>query len=512
MPGVTEEMLARVMGADMDELRRRGEAICALLDGGAEARITCANGSDLRLGLEGRSSIVDAGDLSARGAFGNLPCGEGFIAPLEGTGEGTLVVDGSIAGVGLLEEPVPLTVRDGHLTDADGADGRGAARAAHRARAGRHQRRRARDRHQRRGDPDRQHPRGREDPRHRPRRLRRLGGDRRHRPGPGPPRLRRPRADGRDRRRAARPRRRAARLSVPTLLAVPNVSEGRDAAGSSGSRPPSPRGAELLDRHADADHDRTVFTLAGEPGGDSAGRLLAGAEAAIEAIDMAAYRGLHPAIGALDVCPVVWLDAAATATRRRDRRSRVAERIGALGVPVFLYGELAAGARARERAYFRNGGLAELWLRMESGELRPDHGPAEPHPSGRRDPGHRPPAARRLQRRARQRRRRGRPRGRRRAARVRRRPARRAGDRAALAERPRPGLDQRPRPARDAARRRRRAGAGAGRAARRPAGRGRARRPAARGGARRLSGGRPDPRLRPRPAHDRAAPGEASTD
>jgi leucyl aminopeptidase (aminopeptidase T) len=123
MPGVTEEMLARVMGADVDELRRRGEAICELLDRGAEARITCANGSDLRLGLEGRTSIVDAGDLSARGAFGNLPCGEGFIAPLEGTGEGTLVVDGSIAGVGQVEDPVSLTVRGGHLTDAVGADG-----------------------------------------------------------------------------------------------------------------------------------------------------------------------------------------------------------------------------------------------------------------------------------------------------------------------------------------------------------------------------------------------------
>ncbi len=123
MPGVTEEMLARVMSADMGELRRRGEAICAALDGGAEARITCANGSDLRLGLETRSSIVDAGDLSARGAFGNLPCGEGFIAPLEGSAEGTLVVDGSIAGVGRVGRPVPLTVREGHLADAVGVEG-----------------------------------------------------------------------------------------------------------------------------------------------------------------------------------------------------------------------------------------------------------------------------------------------------------------------------------------------------------------------------------------------------
>jgi len=123
MPGVTEEMLSRVMGASMTELKRRGEAICAALDAGSEARITCGNGSDLRLGLEGRTSIVDAGDLTAKGAFGNLPCGEGFIAPVEGTGEGTLVVDGSIAGVGQVEAPVALTVRDGHLTDAANAEG-----------------------------------------------------------------------------------------------------------------------------------------------------------------------------------------------------------------------------------------------------------------------------------------------------------------------------------------------------------------------------------------------------
>lgn len=123
MPGVTEEMLARVMGADMKQLRRRGATVCALLNSGAEARITCAKGSDLRLGLEGRSAIADAGVLTRRGAFGNVPCGEGFIAPVEGTAEGTLVVDGSIAGVGKLEEPVTLTIGEGHLTEADGEEG-----------------------------------------------------------------------------------------------------------------------------------------------------------------------------------------------------------------------------------------------------------------------------------------------------------------------------------------------------------------------------------------------------
>jgi leucyl aminopeptidase (aminopeptidase T) len=123
LPGVTEEMLARVMSADMEALRRKGHAIAGALNAASEARITCANGSDLRLGLEGRAAIPDAGELTEPGAFGNLPAGEGFIAPVEGTGEGRLVVDGSIAGIGIVEEPVGLRVDAGHLTDAAGAAG-----------------------------------------------------------------------------------------------------------------------------------------------------------------------------------------------------------------------------------------------------------------------------------------------------------------------------------------------------------------------------------------------------
>ena len=123
LPGVTEEMLTRLMTGDLEEIRRRGWAVVTGLNRSSEARIACGQGSDLRIGLEGRLGIVDAGELGNRGAFGNLPCGEGFIAPVEGTSNGTLVVDGSIAGVGLLEAPVELTVRDGHLVEASGEDG-----------------------------------------------------------------------------------------------------------------------------------------------------------------------------------------------------------------------------------------------------------------------------------------------------------------------------------------------------------------------------------------------------
>jgi len=58
-----------------------------------------------------------------------------------------------------------------------------------------------------------------------------------------------------------------------------------------------------------------------------------------------------------------------------------ADAIAALGVPVFLYGELASAPQRRERAYFRRGGLAELSARMRAGELVADRGPREPHPS-----------------------------------------------------------------------------------------------------------------------------------
>ena len=121
LPGATVEMLSRVMSDDMGNLRRRGGRVAELLDRGTEARITCDHGSDLRLGLEGRTAIPDAGELTATGAFGNLPCGEGFISPA--TAEGILIVDGSIAGVGLVSEPVKLTIEGGHLVDATGEEG-----------------------------------------------------------------------------------------------------------------------------------------------------------------------------------------------------------------------------------------------------------------------------------------------------------------------------------------------------------------------------------------------------
>lgn len=121
LPGIEDEVLARMMSADMPALRRRSEAVAAALSKASEARLTCPNGSDLRLGLHGREGIVDDGDLTGAGAFGNLPCGEGFISPL--TAEGRLVIDGTIASYGMPKEPADLSVRDGRLAEAQGEAG-----------------------------------------------------------------------------------------------------------------------------------------------------------------------------------------------------------------------------------------------------------------------------------------------------------------------------------------------------------------------------------------------------
>jgi glutamate formiminotransferase len=164
---------------------------------------------------------------------------------------------------------------------------------------------------------------------------------------------------------------------MPPLLAVPNVSEASDAERLERLEWAFARGVTLLDRHSDGDHGRTVFTLAGA-GEALVEALTAGAEEALETIEMDRYRGAHPAIGALDVCPIVWFDPADREAARAEAVA-VATQVGGLGIPVFLYGELARDPGRAERAYFRNGGLGELWLRMESGELRPDFGPDLPH-------------------------------------------------------------------------------------------------------------------------------------
>jgi glutamate formiminotransferase/glutamate formiminotransferase/formiminotetrahydrofolate cyclodeaminase len=155
------------------------------------------------------------------------------------------------------------------------------------------------------------------------------------------------------------------------LESVPNFSEGRGRATIEAIEAALSAHADVLDVHADADHNRSVFTVVGSEA-ELGAALLAGIACARERIDLRLHEGAHPRIGAADVVPIVPLRPEQMDRARRCALS-VAERVGAeLGLPVFLYGESAPG---RGPAFFRRGGPEELQRRIEAGELTPDFGP-----------------------------------------------------------------------------------------------------------------------------------------
>jgi glutamate formiminotransferase len=164
---------------------------------------------------------------------------------------------------------------------------------------------------------------------------------------------------------------------VLPLEAVPNFSEGRDRVTIDAIAEALSRRTQVLDVHSDPDHNRSVFTLVGEDD-DLVDGLLAGIAAGRDRIDLRDHEGAHPRIGAADVVPVVALRSEHM-ERARAAAMELARRVGEeLGLPVFLYGELAAG---RGPAFFRAGGTEGLARRLAAGELRPDFGPAALHPS-----------------------------------------------------------------------------------------------------------------------------------
>jgi len=169
---------------------------------------------------------------------------------------------------------------------------------------------------------------------------------------------------------------RVTRVPLP-LESVPNFSEGREQTTLDALAAAFGERIELLDVHADVDHNRSVFTLVGQET-DLVNALVAGVACARDRIDLRRHEGAHPHVGAADVVPIVPVfpdDMPRAQTTATD----LAERIGGeLGLPVFLYGELAPG---RGPAFFRRGGPEELQRRIDAGELKPDFGPERLHES-----------------------------------------------------------------------------------------------------------------------------------
>lgn len=112
LPTVTHDLMMRTLKTDYSQLAQLTTTLAKQLTDASVARVTTSNGTDIRFDIKGRAGIDDTGIYRKRGAFGNLPAGEAFIAPVEGTSNGIYVVDGSFDAIEL-DEPITITIKDG---------------------------------------------------------------------------------------------------------------------------------------------------------------------------------------------------------------------------------------------------------------------------------------------------------------------------------------------------------------------------------------------------------------
>ena len=125
MPGITEDMFFQgPITADYNQVKVLSEKAGALLTGAKTAELRTGNGAILTMSLEGRRGVVSSGVYRNRGESGNLPSGEAYIAPVEGSAEGEVLIDGSFVGIGLLRSPLKLIFEKGLLVKAEGEEGR----------------------------------------------------------------------------------------------------------------------------------------------------------------------------------------------------------------------------------------------------------------------------------------------------------------------------------------------------------------------------------------------------
>lgn len=120
MPGITEEMFNKgAITADYKLVENLTLKITDMLNKAKSARIEKEE-YILEMSLEGRNGIPSTGVYREPGQSGNLPSGEAYIAPLEGTASGTMKIDGSMVGIGKLNNPLYVKISEGKLTEITG--------------------------------------------------------------------------------------------------------------------------------------------------------------------------------------------------------------------------------------------------------------------------------------------------------------------------------------------------------------------------------------------------------
>lgn len=120
-PGITKDVMIRGMNADYNKISKLSIKLKDILEKGSHVRITSALGTDISFSIKGRTSYASKGLFHAKGESGNLPTGETFLAPVEGTSNGIFIVDGSMAGLGLIKNVnITIKVKDGYATEIKG--------------------------------------------------------------------------------------------------------------------------------------------------------------------------------------------------------------------------------------------------------------------------------------------------------------------------------------------------------------------------------------------------------
>ena len=114
LPSVTREVMRGAMRADYTDVAENAAALLDELGDADEVRIETDAGTDLTLRIGDRDWHPDDGICHEPGCVTNLPAGEVYVAPTDG--DGTLVIDGSLAGFGVLDEPVRVGFENGRAT------------------------------------------------------------------------------------------------------------------------------------------------------------------------------------------------------------------------------------------------------------------------------------------------------------------------------------------------------------------------------------------------------------
>ena len=123
LPGITEEIMIRGLNADYKKISALTIKLAKILDKVKIVRVTTQNGTDITMSISGRKAIASKGLFHKKGESGNLPTGESFIAPVEGTSNGVFFVDGSMAGVGVIKDkPIKIDVKDGSAVNISGGE------------------------------------------------------------------------------------------------------------------------------------------------------------------------------------------------------------------------------------------------------------------------------------------------------------------------------------------------------------------------------------------------------